>query len=351
MKKMNLNIQGMRGICAMMVFWGHVLMAYRIGWIQENQHNPLFLLMDGRAAVVFFFMLSGYFYYSPNITLRKYTSTIIKRVVRITPPYLLTIMIGTILCNLYLERSLSPGDYVTDWFADFWFEPVTLGNFIQNANIMFWEGESKALINPVSWYLKVDLRMMIEIPIIVFLLNKTRWWLAPILIILSFVTLSKLTLATFLFGATIHRYQGVIASFLSKRAVYVWVLVAAGLFLWDLPNMTFVGCYLDKGDEICGLFRTLGVAMLLAVFSTRSDIPVLSSKILQNLGKISYEFYIVHFIVLLALAPFVSSTFAFICISFVISLLVSAYVQKANSWLSSKILNLKIITNIYETNK
>lgn len=342
MKQFNLNIQGMRGICAMMVFWGHVLMAYNIGWIQDNQHNPLFILMDGRAAVVFFFMLSGYFYYSPNVTCRKYVSTIIKRVVRITPPYLLTILVGAILCNLYLNRAYSPCALATGWFVDFWNEPVSLVDFLKNVNIMFWQGESKDLINPVSWYLKVDLRMMLELPVIIFVLNKTRWWLAPIFIVFCFVTFYNLTLATFLLGATIHRYQDTLVPILSKSRIVVGVLVIAGLYLWDMPNMPFVEHYIDKGDNVSALFRTLGVAMILMVVLTKSSISALSSKLLQYLGKISYEFYIVHFIVLLGLAPFINNTILFICLSLCLSLLASIVVQNANNRLSRKILTLTL---------
>lgn len=64
MKKLNLNIQGARGICTLMVFFGHATGAYNIPWLQNHMNNPLRLLLDGHAAVIFFFVLSGYFYYT-----------------------------------------------------------------------------------------------------------------------------------------------------------------------------------------------------------------------------------------------------------------------------------------------
>lgn len=60
MKKLNLNILGMRGICTLMVFGSHLTGAFNFPWIQTS-HNPLRIFLDGHAAVIFFFMLSGYF--------------------------------------------------------------------------------------------------------------------------------------------------------------------------------------------------------------------------------------------------------------------------------------------------
>ena len=88
MKKFNLNIQGMRGVCALMVFGGHVTAAFDNPWLY-SQYNPLRALLDGHAAVMFFFLLSGYFYYTDQcISVKKYTKLLAKRVMRLTPPVL-----------------------------------------------------------------------------------------------------------------------------------------------------------------------------------------------------------------------------------------------------------------------
>lgn len=86
MKKLNLNIQGMRGVCALMVFGGHVTAAFDNPWLY-SQYNPSRALLDGHAAVIFFFMLSGYFYYTNQcISLKKYAKMFVRRVLHLTPP-------------------------------------------------------------------------------------------------------------------------------------------------------------------------------------------------------------------------------------------------------------------------
>lgn len=71
MKKLNLNILGMRGICILMILESHLTGAFNLPWIQTS-HNPLRIFLDGHTAV-FFFMQSGYFYYTLDslYTLKK----------------------------------------------------------------------------------------------------------------------------------------------------------------------------------------------------------------------------------------------------------------------------------------
>lgn len=208
MKKFNLNIQGARGICTLMVFFGHATGAYNIPWLQNHMNNPLRLLLDGHAAVVFFFVLSGYFYYTDKcITLKQYIYIIIKRVTRLIPSYWVSIIIGALLCNYYLKYGISQDNNVSHWFASFWNEPVTWSRFLNEAKVVFRHAPSNEFINPNSWYLNVDFKMMVIIPVVIFLLNKTYWWLSGILIFLSVMTTTQCWVAIFLMGATFHRYQ------------------------------------------------------------------------------------------------------------------------------------------------
>lgn len=86
--KRNLNIQGLRGILALMVFLGHVLCAYNIPFIINNLNTPVHLFYDGQAAVMCFFVLSGYFYFNQKqlYDVRQLCKKEINKYIRITPP-------------------------------------------------------------------------------------------------------------------------------------------------------------------------------------------------------------------------------------------------------------------------
>ena len=83
----NLNIQGLRAVFAFIVFLGHSLGALRISWYDSMLNNPLHLLWDGSVSVVFFFVLSGWFYTNikENLNLKSYLKFVFRRTFKITP--------------------------------------------------------------------------------------------------------------------------------------------------------------------------------------------------------------------------------------------------------------------------
>lgn len=54
------------------------------------------------------------------------------------------------------------------------------------------------------------------------------------------------------------------------------------------------------------------------------------SKVLLFLGNISYEFYILHFIVLMSLAPWIPNSYVFIVLSLVVTLFGAHWMNKFN---------------------
>lgn len=87
MQKRNLNIQCLRGICALVVFFSHALNIYDINWVQDIMSTPWHFFFDGQWAVVMFFALSGYYYYTErDLTLSTYLKGIRKKTLKIYPP-------------------------------------------------------------------------------------------------------------------------------------------------------------------------------------------------------------------------------------------------------------------------
>lgn len=84
--KKNLNIQGLRAIFALIVFLGHSYGTLEAKWFDIEPYRPLRLFLDGSISVVFFFVLSGYFYYNTKeYNLKYHLQLIKKRMLRIAP--------------------------------------------------------------------------------------------------------------------------------------------------------------------------------------------------------------------------------------------------------------------------
>lgn len=329
MKKLNLNIQGLRGVCALMVFGGHVTAAFDNPWLY-SQYNPLRALLDGHAAVIFFFLLSGYFYYTNQcIDILKYIKLLINRMLRLTPPYWISIIIGSLICNYFLSRNISTGEYASEWMKDFWQVPVSLKKFLIDASIVMRQGPSSTFINPPSWYLMADFKAMLVIPLIILFLNKTKWLFAPIMILLMIIFSKSWFLGIFLMGALLHKYQNIVFAFYNRNRKFVPFVATFGFLLWEIdalvyrPNYEIIreACYME-------MIEASGMMLLLSVILRCSDLPILSSKPFVYMGKISYEFYIIHFMVLKGLIPFVSNFWIYIALCLSISLVLATLLKK-----------------------
>lgn len=77
------------------------------------------------------------------------------------------------------------------------------------------------------------------------------------------------------------------------------------------------------------MLEAIGVFLLLSVILKSSENPVLTNCFLLFIGQISYEFYIIHFMLLMGILPFVSNVAIYIFITFCGSLLLAFIMQRS----------------------
>lgn len=171
MQEKNYSIQALRAVAAMMVFLSHSLMMINNSTIEWLHGTPLHFFFDGQCAVVFFMVLSGFFYYkSEQFTFRKYANGIKKKVLKIYPSHILMIALGVLLCNVGLKYN---GSIYTDWSNSFWNEHIGIGETIKQMLIIVPRTNSYLVNSPV-WYLVVEVRMFLLMPILSGLLYYVR---------------------------------------------------------------------------------------------------------------------------------------------------------------------------------
>jgi peptidoglycan/LPS O-acetylase OafA/YrhL len=244
---------------------------------------------------------------------------------------MLTLIAGALLCNYFLRRNIPNGSGVSDWFAGFWTEPVTLKRLLYESEVIFVrKGESYTYINPMSWYLTIDYRMMLIIPVIVHFINKTN--VNYLLIVAMSCIICCLTnrgtyLVVFLLGASLHHYKETILSLERKYKYLPLVIAILGIILVDCTNffkILSVGGYTE-------MVQAIGVYLLLAAVLNLPKTSLLSSKPLVQIGNVSYEFYIIHFILLELLQHYVDNKLVFIILCFILTLILATAVHDINS--------------------
>ena len=133
------SLDSLRGIAALVVVLHHVLLSIP-GWGEERGDllahgfgrprawvylTPLRLLVDGPAAVLVFFALSGLVLAFAFIKAdgERYAPYAVKRFTRIWPPFAAAILVA-----IGLKALLDPQPVraLSSWFATSWVEPTTL---------------------------------------------------------------------------------------------------------------------------------------------------------------------------------------------------------------------------------
>ena len=170
--QLNLNIQGLKGIAAIVVFLSHALNMYKISWVQDFMNTPMHLFFDGQCSVIIFLTLSGFFYYKAGKLKAldyHYMEGLKKKIIRIYPQYIICIIVGTILCNILCICSYNE-DLFTSWSSSFWTQPISMVQLI--SQIPIFVGLNPDLIDPPVWYLLYEVRAFFIIPIVVIVVNK-----------------------------------------------------------------------------------------------------------------------------------------------------------------------------------
>lgn len=146
-------------------------------------------------------------------------------------------------------------------------------------------------------------------------------------------------LGIFLMGAILHKLQDKVNRLYELKRWSVYAIFIIGFILWQAQTL-FYSPNSQSVNELCfmEMIEAIGVMMLLSILFKLPDLPILASKPLVFMGKISYEFYIIHFMVLLGLLPFISNIWIYLPMCFIISLFFSFILNIGGKLLSNRII-------------
>lgn len=240
---------------------------------------------------------------------------------------------------LFSLQGISHSSEVTEWFAGLWKEGVTWNKFFHDFMIFNRGYGSADYIVPASWYLEVDLKMMLEVPIIVVILKKTNWhfvWLFFLLALFNKTT----AMTPFLIGATFHYYQNQLSKILFQRKWLIYIALLLAICCLDIKNQSIYPVSQSSFSYLFGLIQALGAGILICIVACFENLRFLSNKIVVWFGNLSYEFYIIHIVVLLTMEPFFTNPLFFIVSSFFMSVLSTVILRQICKPICDRIRNL-----------
>ncbi|WP_187371326.1 acyltransferase family protein [Methylobacterium oryzihabitans] len=295
-------LDSLRGVASLLVLASHIILMQNLDGrsgdiIQHAGH------LMGKVSVLVFFVLSGFVLMRTFITgkTNQYIPYAIKRVIRIWPPFAVSILIS---CLLYVLVSPTNIPELSTWFNWNWRFPPSFDSIARHllmTDITDWQ-----TYNVVMWSLVYEMRISLIFPLLVYAINRD-WRIA---FIGSFV-ISAISMVFFRrFGLTFDpfsalrylwlfaagaimacNYQFLIAWFNQQRLAYRLLAWAAVLALLVVS--------LERIEN-----ATTPLAALLIVFLCFADRPAdrfLSRSVLRWFGEISYSLYLLHIPILLAL--------------------------------------------------
>ena len=297
-------LDGLRGTAAMLVVITHccggLLRTPEMGWWLYQ--TPLRLITAPSGAVQIFFVLSGWVLAASLSRTSLGTGIVpylVRRVLRIQPPYMFGLLLAWGLSFFYVAPEAATG--LNGWLRSFL--PVHLEPSVLLRELLVPGVAGEQL--PVGWSLFVEIVFSFWMPLMWLVTKRLHWVLLFPLLAYAYTGAEEfLTLNwsfDFVFGLVLFAERERLARWVNVLpGVLQIALVLLGLALFAAPTNLYktppeilrvaIGC------AIC-LVAVLYIPWVRRIFETRP---------LIKLGQISYSLYLVHFPILLLVAPHVT---------------------------------------------
>jgi peptidoglycan/LPS O-acetylase OafA/YrhL len=316
------QLDAVRGIAALIVVFNHYaqtiplevrqLAAYPLKALELGawgtpwpwlRFTPLRLLVDGHAAVIIFFVLSGFVLAMPvqKESQPRFWPFVIKRFCRVFLPFAtIIILVAAAYAFVQPEPSPSAGEWVNTHLP-------SLDKISLTGHLLMTGGDMS--LNPVMWTLVHEMRMSIILPLIFLLIRRFGgvWTVSGCLVVsilCSFgmtdsISGSWQATAHFMWmfsaGCALSFYREKLCALAATRGhrvtALLWVL-ALGLLAWPFDRVW--------SDFLFGVGASLVIVLCLP--SGRVS-GLLKSPVPIWLGRVSYSLYLIHLpILVLALS-------------------------------------------------
>ncbi len=347
------HIEGVRGLAAIIVVLHHYTLAFypALNFGNSDQahigtggielalaRTPFNILYNGGFAVCIFFILSGYVlsnayhqHNDPKILI-QYT---IKRYFRLLVPVGVSILLAYIFIRIGFMNNTGLGDVTktNEWLIGAFDKDGGFYDVLKNVFVdVFFFHDNK--YNPVLWTMTYELLGSFLIFGFLLLTHPVKYKMSLyILLILALLFTDNNFYAAFIIGVLLNKYiwQKQELAFSIPRWVIVAILMI-GLFLSSYPicndpDKTMYGFITFSFLTNYDFYHVIGSFLVMfTILNSEKLKALLSGKIVSYVGKISFSFYLLHFIILCSLSCYLFKVFYPVCgynVSVILSWLLS----------------------------
>lgn len=300
------ELQSLRGLAALMVLLHHCTVYYALPdqWFELAER-----LFNGRAAVILFFVLSGYVLtlsiLRQPITVGNTLKFYYRRAWRIYPALVFAVAIG--FCYWLLFKGAPRPPVMSDWMS-LAYRQTNPGMAALVTPFLGFGGQYPVAV----WTISIELVGSALIPFLALALTRSKWVFWGLTVVLLGVMLlmtqrlfgSTKYLVYFAFGASIVLWGPWLAKVLADRRVAAAAAVAsiaALLLIQQVPG--WLAGSRSTAPDIAYLLEGIAATALVAIVAVhREAAPLFKAPALVFLGDISYGLYLLHLPVLVFVA-------------------------------------------------
>lgn len=326
------ELDGLRGLAALTVFFSHTVGLFPGHDSFVVQKTPLHILWDGNAAVMFFFLLSGYVLALPFVDARRRkirpVGFIVKRLFRLYPAYWCALTMALFLRALVLQHYHL--DLVSSWAQGLWQIPLDY-RLILHQFLMLVPNITTQGIDPVIWSLVIEMKISLIFPAFIFLVQRTTRRRYALLILMGLAVVSPLLrsfmfLPIFVAGSYLAKYRDGIQPWIQSRNTAFKVLaLVCGLGLYGLTTMLSLN---DRWNA-ANLITAFGAAILLLLSLNWLPLSRFTTSMpVHFLGDVSYSFYLLHLPILLTVTSLFYPSWRSILLCALCALILSLIVSR-----------------------
>ena len=329
------SYQGIRVIAMMMIFFYHC-----VGLMNEGVSILIYryFFYDGQFVVILFFILSGILTY---LSIEKHTEEYklkysfcfaVKKIARMYPVYIITLIFiiafnvnllknfGRLIISIFLIQSYIPNSEIYFSFnGGAWYLSSLLFSFL--LAITFYKIINKLRLKQSISYMIIIYLIQVLL-VIVFMKFKISHWLIYINPFMrSFQFFMGMLLVKIIKGNKI--------CITTKTEIISVIGLVSAYLLGRYVNISFR----------YGVYYIPFILLVLYVFYFQKGIisRILSNKIFLKLSKISFEFYMIHHVIILKSQEFINNKKFSIIVSLVFSLI---FATLLNRYITKKITNV-----------
>jgi peptidoglycan/LPS O-acetylase OafA/YrhL len=317
------QLDSLRGLGALSVFFAHFIsLKVSLPVIHAIQQSPLGILFNGTAALMLFFVLSGFVLSLPFVDSEKplkLTAFYLKRIFRIYPAYIFAIILAVLLKEFVFNKNgLAP---YADWLKNFWAWDWNKESPLEILKTLLMIGPDFKInyIDPPIWSLVIEMKMSIILPFFMLIVSRGGKTLnIAFLFVIAWLTYehNAWAVSVFYLGILMAKYKDDILGIIRSWSVTaVTAIIVLSILLYNnnyellglIKQLKFPSKYI-----LSDYLSTIGSCILMMTVLARERISLFFEKrIFTFFGDISYSFYLIHVPLILTLGSLISNKFAF----------------------------------------